>query len=302
MRTFDECESLVHINFPNALIQIDHYAFSRCTSLTSADLPKGITKIGSGAFYSCSTLSFVNMPSELEDIGDYAFFECKSICKVYLPRRLLNLGREAFSGCSAITHIHLPQGLKVIAHSTFLGCKSLVQVCIPRSVELIFSGAFEKCTSLVHVIILNSSIDIASGCFADCDSLVNLYRSIRPKRGVAMPPLESNSTSTHSHQRSGNNAKDFNDWLKNRCDSYPFWYKCWTDRVSMKDVEAVVEKYGIDGIFKEEEYTGMSAFDVLLSNPFLGDRYFELIAIIIVNLLGSYTPPPCNPQKRKRVK
>jgi hypothetical protein len=70
----------------------------------------------------------------------------------------------------------------------------------------------------------------------------------------------------------------------------------------MKDIQAIILERGIDGIFHKEECTGMNAFDVLLANSNLGDRYFELIAIILMNLLSSYTPTPCcYPQKRQRV-
>jgi hypothetical protein len=265
----------------------------------SVDLPQSVTNIGDGAFSCCSALSFVNIPGELEYIGGYAFQECQSLCKVNLPRRLLRLGPGAFIECSAITSIKVSPGLKMIETATFSGCESLINVCIPSSVEKIFFRAFADCTSLVNVYLLNISMEISSDSFEGCTSLQNLYhQSFHAQTEAGILSLESNSASPINGDV---DEIQFHHWLKSRCDSYPFWYKCWTDRLTMEDIQAIILEEGLDGIFHMEECTGMNAFDVLLSNPNLGDRYFELIAIIIMNLLSSCKPTSCNPQKRKRV-
>lgn len=58
-------------------------AFSECKTLVSIELPDGITDIEDRAFYECRALVSLDLPDELSSIGDYAFGWCtsmKSIC------------------------------------------------------------------------------------------------------------------------------------------------------------------------------------------------------------------------------
>eukprot|EP00557_Chaetoceros_sp_GSL56_P008705 CAMPEP_0176497128 /NCGR_PEP_ID=MMETSP0200_2-20121128/11554_1 /TAXON_ID=947934 /ORGANISM="Chaetoceros sp., Strain GSL56" /LENGTH=62 /DNA_ID=CAMNT_0017895111 /DNA_START=1017 /DNA_END=1202 /DNA_ORIENTATION=+ len=58
----------------------------------------------------------------------------------------------------------------------------------------------------------------------------------------------------------------------------------------MKDIEEIMEEHGDDCILQVEDCTGVNGFDLLLCNPSVADRTFEMIAIMIMNLTVWNTP------------
>ena len=71
-------------------------AFSECKTLVSIELPDGITDIEDRAFYECRALVSLDLPDELSSIGDYAFGWCTSMKSICFPANLGSLGSDVF--------------------------------------------------------------------------------------------------------------------------------------------------------------------------------------------------------------
>jgi hypothetical protein len=78
------------VKIPNAVIQIDDFAFDGCEELSELVIPDSVKYIGNGVF-----------------------FECKSLEKIYLPDSIVKIGNSALYGCESLDKIYIPSGTKV---------------------------------------------------------------------------------------------------------------------------------------------------------------------------------------------
>ena len=77
----DVCE-LTKLVIPNGVTTIGEKAFFRCRSIVSVDIPNSVTNIENRAFACCSLDSIV-IPGSVISIGDSAFYKCSSLTSVY---------------------------------------------------------------------------------------------------------------------------------------------------------------------------------------------------------------------------
>jgi hypothetical protein len=147
---FQDCKSLVEVEFSEGLEVIGIKAFYKCKNLKSTTkLPSTLKEIGDAAFRYCSSLdSSFEFPEGLQVIGDEAFRQCGELKRIKIPSAHVVIGDFAFADCTCLVSVELPEGLQVIGNSWFYFCTSLATVNVPSSVIEIKDGAFSGCTSL----------------------------------------------------------------------------------------------------------------------------------------------------------
>ena len=139
---FQECWSLIYVNFLNQNIKkIPVDCFDTC-GLLSITIPSSVTEIEDGAFHSTFYLERVNLNEGLESIGNRSFENSNSIKELKFPSTLKSIGEKSFYDNSSLVKLELNDGLETIGENAFLGCRSLKSVTIPASVTSIGEKAF----------------------------------------------------------------------------------------------------------------------------------------------------------------
>ena len=139
---FQECWSLIYVNFLNQNIKkIPVDCFDTC-GLLSITIPSSVTEIEDGAFHSTFYLERVNLNEGLESIGNRSFENSNSIKELKFPSTLKSIGEKSFYDNSSLVKLELNDGLGTIGENAFLGCRSLKSVTIPASVTSIGEKAF----------------------------------------------------------------------------------------------------------------------------------------------------------------
>lgn len=106
---FYGADSLMKVNFDNALKAIGDYAFSECVSLNTVTVTENVKIIGDRAFYmsSYSVLESISFEgTKIVSIGDEAFYGLNSLTSFELPASLTSLGDAAFYGCVSLASVN----------------------------------------------------------------------------------------------------------------------------------------------------------------------------------------------------
>lgn len=93
------------IKLPEAMTEIDKWAFEGCQCLTEIELPEGIKTIGAGAFSDCIRLKKIKLPQSLKEIGRAAFWDCSSLTEIEIPSGVSSIGVGIFEGCRSLKKI-----------------------------------------------------------------------------------------------------------------------------------------------------------------------------------------------------
>ena len=158
-------ELITELVVPEAVTEINNYAFSNCKGFTSITIHNNVKSIGSGAFSGCSNLKEVH----ITDLVAWCNIDFKneSANPVY-PAKNLYLNDEL------ITELVVPDGITKINNYAFYNCSGLTNIEIPNSVTSIGGSAFKECRNLKEVInYSNLTISKGSqsngyvGCYAD---------------------------------------------------------------------------------------------------------------------------------------
>jgi hypothetical protein len=147
-------KNVTHLKVDPSVKEIVARAFDDCWSLVEVEFSEGLERIGDEGFIDCSNLKYINkLPSTLMEIGDCAFEECESLVEVQFPEGLERIGQGAFSGCSSLTHVRIPSSVCRMEHSAFAECTRLISLELPDQLELIDLGARDiyGCQSLVNL-------------------------------------------------------------------------------------------------------------------------------------------------------
>ena len=109
---FSSCVSLINVNIPSSVIQIESSVFMYCTSLTNVNIPSSVTRIGDYAFSDCYFLASVNIPSSVTWIGEWPFSGCSGLRSIYVYAETpLSIGVGVFDGCDSENCIlYVPKG------------------------------------------------------------------------------------------------------------------------------------------------------------------------------------------------
>ena len=174
---FQNCPSLVDVQFPSTIEVFSDHAFQGCSNL-SFDIPSTVKEIGilalsgthlsdvvvnaetfgKGAFQTCNNLRSIKFTNEnCKTISESMFYDCPLLETVEFPSAVELIDYYAFDGCVKLRDLRLPKGLKSIKKKAFNECQSLVNVVIPYgtlSLGNAYAGeVFTGCTALRRVFV-----------------------------------------------------------------------------------------------------------------------------------------------------
>ncbi len=195
---FNNCHSLVSINFPDGLVSIGGYAFFYCQALESIMIPAGVTSIGYSAFSDCPGLK------EIVVAEGNAKYDSRSNCNAIIytstnelivgcqntiiPGSVRTIARYSFDGCSGLTSINIPESVKNIDYGAFADA-GLISVYIPASVTYIDDNynPFTGCKDLETIVVAegNSIYDSRNNCNAIIKTSTNTL--ISGCKGTVIP-------------------------------------------------------------------------------------------------------------------
>lgn len=187
---FDSCISLVTVELPHQLTNINDYCFADCIKLNSVIFPDSLSLIGEKSFYNCAlTIADLYSCSQLKKIPDYAFSNNQNLNKIILPQNLESINVESFS-FTKITNFTTPLRLSFIGNSAFKGCKDLITIRIERD-SLISSfgvGIFKDCVSISKIECESENFVVDNGALFSSDrSTLILYPPAAPIKYFYMP-------------------------------------------------------------------------------------------------------------------
>ncbi|MBE5741139.1 MAG: hypothetical protein E7351_01215 [Clostridiales bacterium] len=208
--TFDYCEGITNVIFPESLEYIGDYAFANCTGLPADfTIPSQVKEIGEYAF---QYTNIENLTLEgVEKIGNLTFLGCTSLVSIVLPSTLTEITNFAFSGCTNLTNMNylgtleqwcninfnysvanptyytkklIIQGEEVKGHIditqdfangqfTFVNCEDIDSVAFGDNVTRVNSGIFEG-TGITQIILPESVNYIGGAAFKNCSNLVSV--------------------------------------------------------------------------------------------------------------------------------
>ncbi len=154
--TFDGCESIQKVVFPEKFTLIGGYAFRNCTNLTTIDFSK-ITIIGQYAFAG-SGLTAVTISASVTNIYAGAFTDCLSLKDVTFAEGTGTVTLAAGTstkpgvfGGSAVENVTFSGRLTNLNTSTFMNCPSLQKIVLPETITSLGGYQFSGCTALQSV-------------------------------------------------------------------------------------------------------------------------------------------------------
>lgn len=189
-KAFEDCASIVSVDFGDDVTEIQAGAFKNAKSLESITLPEVIstvaeeafmgcdnlseiigmehvTVIESSAFEGCSSISDINL-SAVEVLGDNAFFDCYTLKTISNVQSLTQIGAYAFGGCWNLTELDFTDSkVSVIGEGAFSDCFNLNTVKLPDSVTEIPEGMLHYCYNLNEFEFSSSIRTIGKEAFAD---------------------------------------------------------------------------------------------------------------------------------------
>ena len=186
---FEDCSSLLSIDFPTSMTYIGGNALKGCKSLTSLTIPDNITEIGTAAFEDCSRIMTLSLGNGIKAIKSSAFYNCTRLTQVYYQGSLsewcniefgysssnpLCNGGKLYIDNQLVTDVSIPNTITAIKPYAFSNYSFLASVIIPSSVKTIYVGAFEYCTGLVSITIPNSVTSIKNSAFSGCTGLTSV--------------------------------------------------------------------------------------------------------------------------------
>lgn len=199
--------AITSIVIPEAITEIDSWAFENCANLTKVSLPHHLKAIRRNAFTNCVSLSSIFIPGCVNEISNNPFVGCENLTsvvvdtsnKVYdsrngcnavietesntliigckntiIPNSIVDIGFSAFSHATNLSSIILPTSVRKIESCAF--CNSgLESIVIPPCVTEIPRGAFEGCSKLSSIDLPCSLEVIDENAFSKCENITSIY-------------------------------------------------------------------------------------------------------------------------------
>lgn len=197
--TFNRCELIGSVTFPDSLRTIGRGAFHGCKKISITKFNEGLVSIGDYAFYGCQESNFgesmhLVLPSTLERIGRSAFYQTL-VTGLEIPGSCKFIDDYAFFNCPALgtmvitgvdpsgmlttekRELILHEGIEYIGNRVFASCYGLENVTIPNSVTFLGERVFYQCTALQSVTIGSGVTAIGDYSFYECEALTSVVLS-----------------------------------------------------------------------------------------------------------------------------
>jgi hypothetical protein len=157
IESFDDCNEITSISFPQSLLDIGNLgAFwsEQLTDITVSELNPNYCSID-GVLFDKKKEVLLSYPTN-KDKADYtvpdgvceieisAFSGCKRLVNVNLPESLKRINVLAFCLCVGLKAITLPMKLKEIGEDTFEDCKNLETITLSRKTKILSKKAFKE--------------------------------------------------------------------------------------------------------------------------------------------------------------
>lgn len=156
---FEDCKSIVELNFGDDVVNIPKYAFWGCTGITEITIPDNVKHVGGAAFMDCAGIVRLNFNA----------IKCLSMCSKEGAKII-----PAFVN-SQIYQINFGPFVTAIPDYAFFGCKTLTSITIPESITMLGGAAFRDCPNLTSVIYNASQCAVAHSI--DGDNLIPSFNN-----------------------------------------------------------------------------------------------------------------------------
>lgn len=217
-----ENTNINYIELPNILEKIERVCF-KGSSLVSIEIPDSVEEIEESAFYECKSLNNIKLPKNLKNLNDMLFRDCENLEKVILPETIEKIESNVFSGCTSLSFnkkdgikyigtnnnpyfamislddenrvenivtdeetkviaswfmyyqsyvksFVLSNKIKIIPNHCFIGSK-INKITLPENLIEIGSFAFAHCSSLKNIVIPSTVEYIGPKTFTECKNL-----------------------------------------------------------------------------------------------------------------------------------
>lgn len=160
--TFDNCQNLSNIEFPeslaefkyqttndtffdlsntsapfentpwinakraeNPIVVVNNLLIDGRTCSRDVEIPEGVTVICDGTFCGCTTVTSVTIPESVEKIGALAFYSCERLAEIVLPDKVNYIGSYAFDRCFALENVTFPNNTVEVGAYIFGSCRGV---------------------------------------------------------------------------------------------------------------------------------------------------------------------------------
>ena len=150
-------ESLLGVDFGDALEAVGPFAMAGCACLKRVDLPDAVREVGRAAFSGCIRMTEARLSPAMRAIAPETFLGCHALERVALFGGIEDVGERAFEDCRALKALALPEGVRRVGQRAFYRCVGLERLELPGSLEALGVGALSGCNSL-RVLVLRGAL------------------------------------------------------------------------------------------------------------------------------------------------
>ncbi len=132
--SFENMETLTHVQIPNTAVRIGEKAFAGCTGLVSVKFQNSVYSLGSQCFKDCLNLESITYPMNWMHVtGNSSPFEnCPKLTDIVIPENTTEIPDYAFYNCASLKGITIPDTITYIGSMAFTGCENL-EVIVPEN-------------------------------------------------------------------------------------------------------------------------------------------------------------------------
>ncbi|MCH5196218.1 MAG: leucine-rich repeat domain-containing protein [Oscillospiraceae bacterium] len=105
---------ITKVTLPGTIKVIGRGAFTNMTSLLSIEIPDSVEEIEPYAFSSCARLENIIVPGSVKRIGKVAFAGCKDLRRIKFCEGVTEIGSGMFNNDTSLEEIELPRSLKML--------------------------------------------------------------------------------------------------------------------------------------------------------------------------------------------
>ena len=142
--SFNQCISLVDVNFPSSLIEIKDCSFYSC-KMRVVELKEGLKEIEGSVFGDNSLLESITLPSTITEIQNDAIEECTNLREIVMLNQDIRVYEKEYDD-------HYNDLIQIETKKAFLRCPSLTYISFPslfsRLEDIVLAGQTQARTKI----------------------------------------------------------------------------------------------------------------------------------------------------------